>query len=275
MPPSQQAMVQLPIDSHHREHQSQLQHCHDVFPQASLQQQYLFCSTPPTHVCFTIDNPSLGQRPWCLSGLKAASSHVAPVLLAVYVGCFAGGDLEHNRDTKGTKLSAATTQAMCLEQGQGGAPPLTRHSCWSGCTAVLGHQPVKMVFRDQWRELLLLFWFETWCVFGLGQYPRGAYRAFQALSGSSSQIQLFFALCAYRSACWPDTDTGQGCGLWCCRVCADASLQRCRDVTHTLPLACVQHLLLRQVCCQLLCLLRLDAFLYCRTMEGANQTDIG
>lgn len=27
---------------------------------------------------------------------------------------------------------------------------------------VLGHDPIRMLFRDHWREVLLLFWFEWW-----------------------------------------------------------------------------------------------------------------
>jgi hypothetical protein len=26
----------------------------------------------------------------------------------------------------------------------------------------LGHRPISMLFREHWREVLLMFWFETW-----------------------------------------------------------------------------------------------------------------
>jgi hypothetical protein len=32
----------------------------------------------------------------------------------------------------------------------------------SGCSWLLGHEPVRVMFRDHWREVMLLFWFETW-----------------------------------------------------------------------------------------------------------------
>jgi hypothetical protein len=48
------------------------------------------------------------------------------------------------------------------QQQQCGAVPGPRDSHWLRCSWVLGHDPIKMLFRDHWREVLLLFWFETW-----------------------------------------------------------------------------------------------------------------
>lgn len=45
-------------------------------------------------------------------------------------------------------------------------PPMQCASCKdggpSGCSWVLGHEPIRLLFRSHWREVLLLFWFETW-----------------------------------------------------------------------------------------------------------------
>lgn len=81
------------------------------------------------------------------------------VLRCVRCAASTAGDLACSIDASTTGL--AGPQADGAAQA-GGADATSRLGCWASCQLAWGHDPIKMLFRDHWREVLLLFWFETW-----------------------------------------------------------------------------------------------------------------